>query len=166
MGTAMRLTHEDGSYDRLISKFRYLILGAQREGNRQLAQLLRPLGLTPSQAEILTVLSERDGLTLVELGRYIVCETGSPSRIVDNLVRRGLVNREHGQTDRRVVHLGLSPAGWELAHQVRDCDNRLNAAFSELLDEQELTTLVAVLRRIMQGTSSGAKVARRFSDTP
>jgi hypothetical protein len=33
------------------------------------------------------VLAERGGLTLVELGRSIVSETGSPSRLVDNLVR-------------------------------------------------------------------------------
>src|SRR5215212_5438791 len=41
-----------------VEELRYLVLAAQREGNRMLAQGLRPLGLTPSQAEVETVLHD------------------------------------------------------------------------------------------------------------
>ena len=62
-----------------VEELRYLILAAQREAYRQLADRLRPLGLTPSQAEVLTVLAQREPLSLVDLGELLVCETGSPS---------------------------------------------------------------------------------------
>ena len=39
-----------------VEELRYLILGAQREGARALAELLRPAGLTAAQAEVI-----RDG---------------------------------------------------------------------------------------------------------
>src|SRR5690348_8967797 len=57
---------------RLAKEVRYLLLAAQREGQRQLAKALRPLGVTPAQAEAITVLDQFAPLTLAELGRYIV----------------------------------------------------------------------------------------------
>ena len=65
-----------------IEQLRYLLLAAQREGNRFLADALEPLGLTPSQAEALRVLQDWQPLALVELGGLLVCEQGSPSRLV------------------------------------------------------------------------------------
>jgi len=66
------------------AQLRYLVLATQREGNRQLAQALRPLGLTPAQAEVVSVLAVHEPLTLTALGRYIVCETGSTSAAEDS----------------------------------------------------------------------------------
>ncbi|MGH3797763.1 MAG: hypothetical protein ACRDSP_23065 [Pseudonocardiaceae bacterium] len=47
---------------------RYLILAIQREGNRTLAAQPRPLGLTPSHGEVLSVLADSGPLTLTGLG--------------------------------------------------------------------------------------------------
>ena len=69
-----------------IEELRYLILAAQREGNRLFADVLRPLHLTPSQAEVLRVLQDHEPLSLIALGDLLVCETGSPSRLVQGLV--------------------------------------------------------------------------------
>ena len=44
-------------------ELRYLVLAAQREGNRMLAKGLHPLGLTPSQAEVLRVLQDHQPLS-------------------------------------------------------------------------------------------------------
>src|SRR4051795_12098202 len=43
-----------------IEELRYLILGAQREGARALAELLRPARLTAAQGEVLAVLRDAD----------------------------------------------------------------------------------------------------------
>ncbi|HET8591630.1 MAG TPA: winged helix DNA-binding protein, partial [Nakamurella sp.] len=98
--------------DAEINEFRYLILALQREGNRALAAALKPTGLTPSQAEALIVLADRQPLTLAGLGALLVCETrSSPSRLVDRLVTQGLVARSEDADDRRYVTLSLTPAG-------------------------------------------------------
>src|SRR5262245_7452406 len=79
---------------KVVEELRYLVLAIQREGNRLLAAELRPLGITPSQAEVLRVLRDHGPLTLNALGDLLVCETGnSPSRLVDRLVAQGLVKR-------------------------------------------------------------------------
>src|SRR3954468_928729 len=65
-----------------VEELRYLILGAQREGARALAELLRPAGLTAAQGEVIAVLQEAgQPLTVREIGERLVCETGSPSRL-------------------------------------------------------------------------------------
>ena len=68
------------------TEIRHLILAAQRHGSRMMADDLRAASLTPAQAEVLKVLSSHETLTLVELGRLMISETGSPSRLVDTLV--------------------------------------------------------------------------------
>ena len=74
-------------------ELRFLILGAQREGNRLLAAQLSPLGLTPSQAEVIRCLGDYGSMSLRALGELLVCESGSPSRLVDALVSREIVAR-------------------------------------------------------------------------
>ena len=65
---------------KVAEELRYLVLAIQREGNRLLAAELKPLGITPSQAEVLRVLRDHGPLTLNALGGLLVCETSnSPS---------------------------------------------------------------------------------------
>ncbi|MFH8442295.1 MarR family winged helix-turn-helix transcriptional regulator [Streptomyces sp. NPDC018026] len=144
------------------SELRYLLLAAQREGARQMTGHLRPLNLTPAQAEILLVLGERAPLTLAEVGRLIVCESGSPSRIVDTLTKRGLVDREPGQVDRRVVYLRLSSRGEELLPALRDIDARTDAMVTDGLSPEEQLVMTHGLRRMLNGTPSGTALAARF----
>ncbi|MFI2379094.1 MarR family winged helix-turn-helix transcriptional regulator [Streptomyces sp. NPDC018964] len=144
------------------SELRYLLLAAQREGARQMTGRLRPLNLTPAQAEILLVLAERAPLTLAEVGRLIVCESGSPSRIVDTLTKRGLVDREPGQVDRRVVYLRLSPRGEELLPALRDIDALTDAMVNDCLSPEERLVMTHGLRRMLDSTPSGTALAARF----
>src|ERR671910_252543 len=95
-----------------IEELRYLVLGAQREGARALGELLRPAGLTAAQAEVLAVLRDAGGpLTVREIGERLVCETGSPSRLVASVVDAGLLQRGEREGDRRVVELSLTSSG-------------------------------------------------------
>ncbi|GHD77487.1 MarR family transcriptional regulator [Streptomyces mirabilis] len=146
------------------SELRYLLLAAQREGSRYMAGQLRPLNLTPAQAEIMLVLAERPPLTLAEVGRLIVCESNSPSRIVDTLVKRGMVSRTPGQVDRRVVYLGLTPQGQDLLPKLKEIDTAMDAAAAGQLSTDEKQVMIQALRRIVDGTVSGAALAARFHD--
>lgn len=144
------------------AELRYLLLAAQREGSRQMAAQLRPLNLTPAQAEILLVLAQRAPLTLAEVGRLIVCENHSPSRIVDTLVKRGLVDREPGQVDRRVVYLRLTSRAEKLLPDLRRIDTLIDAAAGQGLSTQEKGFVIDALRRIIDGTPSSAVLMARF----
>jgi len=121
-----------------IEELRYLILAAQREGNRLFAEALRPLGLTPSQAEVLRVLHDHAPLSLIALGDLLVCETGSPSRLVQGLVEDGLVERLASATDKRMVTLSLTNQGREMATKVAALESQFYEANASVLKDAPL----------------------------
>ncbi|MFB7510750.1 MarR family winged helix-turn-helix transcriptional regulator [Streptomyces broussonetiae] len=149
----------------LQDEVRYLILAGQREGSRRLAAALRSLSLTPAQAEVLDVLRSRGELTLAELGRLLVCEAGSPSRLVDSLVRADLVARMPSPQDKRAVLLSLTRDGEELTERLGVATTELTAFMTDRLSPEELHRLADLLRRLLHGTAGGDALASRFPAT-
>jgi DNA-binding MarR family transcriptional regulator len=146
----------------VLDELRYLILAAQREGSRRLAESLRHLGLTPAQAEVLDVLHVHQGLTLAELGRLLVCEAGSPSRLVDSLVRRGLVNRVPHEHDKRAVLMELTDEGHELAAQLAAATEMLTDDIATRLTPDDTDDLRRLLHALLRGTDGGVAIDIRF----
>jgi DNA-binding MarR family transcriptional regulator len=143
-------------------ELRYLILAIQREGNRLYAADLRPLDLTPAQAETLRVLADYQPLTMSGLGELLVCETGdNPSRLVDRLVKTGLVNREPDPTDRRHVALTLTPAGTRLARKVAAVEDRLHHTIETIVAGQPVEQTITLLRAFADAFPAGQALARR-----
>jgi DNA-binding MarR family transcriptional regulator len=150
-----------------IEELRYLILAVQREGNRLLAAELRPLGLTPSQAEVLRVLHDHQPLTLSALGGLLVCETtASPSRLVDRLVSQGLVQRTTGADDRRFIRLTLTPDGQRLERQIELVEDRLYDTLERLTENQPIDETLRLLRSVADAFPAGQALARRRNDAP
>ncbi|HEX6325831.1 MAG TPA: MarR family transcriptional regulator [Jiangellaceae bacterium] len=147
---------------RPAEELRYLILAIQREGNRRLAADLRPLGVTPSQAEVLRVLADHQPLTLLGLGELLVCETGgSPSRLVDRLVTAGLIQRTTNPADRRQVTLTLTRDGEGVAGRVAVVEHDLYRLIDEGTTGTPLDDAIVVLRRLASLFPAGQAVARR-----
>jgi DNA-binding MarR family transcriptional regulator len=143
-------------------ELRYLVLAFQREGNRLLAADLRPLGITPSQAEVLRVLRDHGPLTLNALGGLLVCETGtSPSRLVERLVGQGLVKREIDKVDRRYLALSLTSRGRQLCRRVVTAEERLHRRIAELTAGLPVDETISTLRAVAEAFPAGAALARR-----
>jgi DNA-binding MarR family transcriptional regulator len=150
-----------------VEELRYLILAVQREGNRILAAQLRPLGLTPSQGEVLRVLHDHQPLTLSALGHLLVCETTtSPSRLVDRLVEQGLVRRTTDPGDRRYVTLTLTSQGRRLERQIVTVEDHLHGVLEELVAGQPLDETIGLLRTVADEFPAGQALARRRGDAP
>ena len=145
-----------------VEEFRYLVLAAQREGNRILTEALRPLDLTPSQAEVLRVLQEQQPLSLIALGDLLVCESGSPSRLVNGLVEADLVKRVPNASNGRMVTLTLTETGEEMATRVRAVEAALYEFIAESIEGQSLSESIAVLWRLVEGRPAGEALARRI----
>jgi DNA-binding MarR family transcriptional regulator len=147
-----------------LEELRYLVLGAQREGARTLAELLRPLGVTAAQAEVLAVVRDAGRpLTVREIGERLVCEGGSPSRLVGTVVAAGLLERGEHPSDRRAVALSLTPAGAGVAREVAGAEQRLYEGLAAALGDHDVAALVGGLRRLVNGRPAGDAVALRRS---
>ena len=144
-------------------ELRYLVLAAQREGNRALAAGLRPLRLTPSQAEVLRVLADSKVLTLSGLGALLVCESGTnPSRLVDRLVTQGLVERTRSEADGREVLLQLTSEGRRTAREVQVVESSLYAEIDRRAAGHDVEAVRRFLRDFVYGLPAGEAVSRRY----
>jgi DNA-binding MarR family transcriptional regulator len=146
-----------------VEELRYLVLAAQRDGNRMLAALLRPLGLTPAQAEVIGVLADADRpLTVRQVGELLVCEPGSPSRLVSSLVDAGHVGRRPDPGDARASALELTARGRRAAEQVRVVEERFHDELrARLPSRRDGEAAVRVLSGIASGGASAAALERR-----
>lgn len=146
-----------GYREETLDRIRLAILALQREGARSLAAALRSVNLTASQAEILAVVGQHGPLTLKALGDLIVCELGSPSRAVDLLVRRGLLDRRANPDDRRYVEIGLTREGWGVLPVIDSAARALTTQMRAALTPDEADTLATLLTRLLgAGTSAQA----------
>ncbi|MFC0098866.1 MarR family winged helix-turn-helix transcriptional regulator [Micromonospora marina] len=84
------------------------------------ARTLAGLGteLTLSQHRAMVLLAARGPLRTVDLATAIDVHPSTVTRTCDRLVRRGLVARRQGTTDRRVAWLTLTEAGRDLVGEV------------------------------------------------
>jgi MarR family transcriptional regulator, organic hydroperoxide resistance regulator len=145
-----------------LEELRFLILGAQREGSRALSELLAPIGLTAAQAEVLAVLrDEPRPLSVGEIGQRLVCEGGSPSRLVATVVDRGLAQRTPSPSDRRAVELSLTPQGQAAAERVAEAERRLYEWLSQTLTNADVASMIRALRKLVDGRPAGQAIARR-----
>jgi DNA-binding MarR family transcriptional regulator len=144
-------------------ELRFLILGAQREGSRMLSAALSPVDLTPAQAEVVRCLADHGPMSLRELGGLLVCESGSPSRLVDSMVKRAIVTRREDASDRRSVTLALTTEGKRLDRVVRKIEEALYQGIGEQLGAEAVGKALALLRPLVAGSLPGEAISRRKS---
>lgn len=132
----------------------YLLNRISNRLNSDLAAELRGLGHSLPQWRVLAVLRVRDGRALSELSVYTVIEQSTLSRIVERMVKAGLVERRAHERDARVVRVHLTAGGraaFERMVPVALCHYRRATAG---IGPGEVERLVATLHRILDNVRS------------
>jgi DNA-binding MarR family transcriptional regulator len=78
------------------------------------------MGVTTSQAGAVLAFPVKSGLTMNELSKAVNLDISTMTRMVDQLVEKGLVERQTDAKDRRVVRVGLTEAGRKLHKKLED----------------------------------------------
>ncbi|MFI5910202.1 MarR family winged helix-turn-helix transcriptional regulator [Dactylosporangium sp. NPDC051541] len=84
---------------------------------RKYAQICAELDLTPMQATLLCAIRD-EPRRMTYLAASLGMTKNALSQLVDRTERRDLVNRMGSEQDRRVIMLGVTPAGKVLAEAV------------------------------------------------
>ncbi|GIF17906.1 DNA-binding MarR family transcriptional regulator [Actinoplanes tereljensis] len=100
------MTQDQGFGDMLV----WLSLVIQR----RYAQICVDHDLTPAQAQLLCMV-KNEPLRMADLAGKMGVAKNALSQLVDRTERRGLVQRETPGHDRRVITLGVTPAGKKIA---------------------------------------------------
>ena len=126
----------------------------------QMEALFQDQELTFSQWTTLVALHDGRITTAGDLAHNICHDAGSLTRLIDQMVKRGLVTRLRSESDRRVVTLGLTARGRALvealAPRVMNFWNDLLAGFSHA----EVDTLIALLTRLVFATEDKRRGAK------
>jgi DNA-binding MarR family transcriptional regulator len=95
---------------------------------------LKPIGLTMTQAALLSFVSDQGPLSQRELADRLHIGRASVGAFVDVLEQRGLVTRSDDPNDRRAWRISMTPEALELVEEFNRVDaelrNELRAGFS------------------------------------
>jgi DNA-binding MarR family transcriptional regulator len=105
--------------------------------------------LTFSHWRVMMCLRDDIAVTCADISRELAHDSGSLTRLVDQLDRMGLLKRTRDKKDRRVVTLALTPRGRTAVNAlvpkvVAHCNDAL-----EGFTQQETKTLIALLTKLV-----------------
>ena len=115
-----------------------------------LARVMAPHGITPAQYNALRILRGRhpEPATCAYIGERLLDRTPDVTRLLDRLVRAGLVTRRRAAHDRRVAEITATDRALEL---LRRLDPEVETALRQLteaLSDDELRTLSVLLEKL------------------
>ena len=113
--------------------------------NAEATEALKELG--ESQRWVLQALTRGRQLTS-ELARHHNVADPTMTRIIDGLVDKGYVERQHDLQDRRRIYLRLTPAGMEVAEQAHQQFCTVLAEFLSPLSDEQLADIMRAFQHI------------------
>lgn len=123
---------------------------------RGLVELLRPYDITQPQYNALRILrgAGPDGLLRGEVGERMVTHEPDVTRLLDRMEARGLVIRERGSEDRRLVHVRITDEGLKLVDSLDAPINAMHRAQLGHLRPEEIDALNELLEKARSPSSS------------
>ncbi|WP_461734841.1 MarR family winged helix-turn-helix transcriptional regulator [Listeria kieliensis] len=145
-----------------IEELRYLIKAADREGEDIYRKMLASLQITPSQNEVLKILSFKDGLSISEIGELLICGSDSPSRIVQRLIDKEYVIKKVNPKDIRKSAIYLTNSGADILKAATKIEEQFNNRIQTLLADQiDIDLLINVLTKQIEGTKTEQQIIQR-----
>lgn len=127
------------------------ILRAGKIIDHKVSDVLKEFGVTHIQFNILRVLESRkpDKLSLSEIQHALLYETSDVSRLVDRLVRQGLVSRTINPANRRQLELSITKKGFDLIGKaLPKIEKSMRGYYRNEFSEAERDQLIEMMKRI------------------
>lgn len=122
------------------------LYAAARATNRLYTTLLAPWDLTYPQYLVLKLLWSRESLTVGEIGKSLMLDSGTTTPLVRRLETRGLLTRTRSTADERVVTVTLTTEGRTLEEEMTDLTGAIGTATG--LDTTDAVGTISNLRTI------------------
>jgi DNA-binding MarR family transcriptional regulator len=126
----------------------HLYRTTQEAITRAEAEVFRPAGISWVGYVTLMGLWVRGPSEVRDLARMQVASKPAVVKSLDVMQQKGLVRRRRSRTDRRLVHVELTPAGKMLVRQVQREVHRREQRLTAALSVAEKRTLARLLRKL------------------
>jgi len=120
--------------------------------------------LTPVQFAALSALSTNPGIEQNTLAGLVANDRATMAGVIERLERRGYLQREVSQTDRRARVLSITEKGRALIATVAPAVRRVQAALLAPLSEDEQRTLVALVSKAAAAGNERARAPLRLRE--
>jgi len=138
--------------------FRLIRLEARMQA--AVGERLREVGVSIPQCDVLTTLTEKEGVSQQELAKRLYVTKGNISGLIDRLAEAGLVERRSIASDRRQRAIHLTEAGRAMAGKAIAVQRRWIAATLGRMSEPALealeTELIALRDIVREEEAPGA----------
>lgn len=129
----------------------YLIARANRLIEEDLSRRLSANGIAIEQYRVLKSLEQEGPLPMGHLAERVLVEPATLTKIIDRMVREGLVFRVPDEQDRRKVRVALSSKGVALCRELENIGDDHERHIAEAFGSDELGDV----RRILADLGAG-----------
>jgi DNA-binding MarR family transcriptional regulator len=112
-------------------------------------------GVTSSQGVTILSLPLSSTLKMNELSKAVGVDNSTMTRMVSQLVDKGLVERKAGDSDRRLVQIGLTPRGQKLHQELATALDKFYKDSLDQIPEKERAAIVESLVKVNDAISKG-----------
>jgi DNA-binding MarR family transcriptional regulator len=129
----------------------FRLMRLHTRGLTAITERLRTIGLSVPQCDVLTTLTEREGIAQQELAERLYVTKGNISGLIDRLARAGLVERRPSRDDKRSYAVYLTDEGRRLAQQGIEIQKQFVGQAFGHINQQTLAELETALISVREG---------------
>jgi MarR family transcriptional regulator, organic hydroperoxide resistance regulator len=118
------------------------------------------LNVTSEQWGVLNIIKSFPGLTQKELAAKLYKDKTNLTRMIDVLERDGCLERKEDKKDRRIFRIFITGSGEELINKIIPIAESVNRESSIGLNNEELSQLKSLLKKVQDGARKGGKSDR------
>ena len=121
---------------------------AQEAAFQAFSRRSQEIGESPGRFATLTIIARNPGISQTELSHANGRDKSSLTPVVEDLVRRGLVERKRMRQDRRTYRLNLTPAGKKTLTNLTRCARRHERAMDDIIGQRDRKRFIQILKRL------------------
>ena len=128
-----------------------VVIGIMRASNLLIDDLKKTLKNYPvnvTEFAVMEFLYSKGEKSIQEIRDRILLASGSATYVVDNLEKKGYVNRKISQKDKRVTYIKLTEVGKKLMDDIFPIHKINTKMIFDDLTKEELVTLKEILKKI------------------
>ncbi|MBE3570746.1 MAG: MarR family transcriptional regulator [Bacillales bacterium] len=133
-----------------LDKMEMIMVSINKKLRPLIEKNMQPYGITGPQYHIMKMLKHEGPFRATQLADMMNVKPSAITVIIDRLIERGLVERCHSNTDRRVVMMELTKAGEELVETVGASLRQMMGTFFSHFSNAELMTFYQLYKKLDQ----------------
>ena len=127
------------------------VIGIMRASNLLVDDLKKTLKNYPinvTEFSVMEFLYSKGEKSIQEIRDRILLASGSATYVVDNLEKKGYVNRKISERDKRVTYIKLTETGMQLIDDIFPTHKKNTKKIFEKINDKELVVLKEILKKI------------------